>query len=330
MSKKEDFEHRVERNPSTGVITNEFVTVLGSSTLGLDRFLKEVRCSRLMLNYAHGWNAENLNFLRELQNPIEELIVIAWTPLDLSPISALTGLREITLHCHPNVVFNFELLPSLEECTLTWAKGYSSVFGLSRLKRLWVDHLDVENLDVLCELSCLESLKLLNTKARTLDGLEKLKGLKALEISHARRLKSIEALWSLSQLRVLELQAITIKNLQFIESLKNLGKLSLGKTQIGQLDSLARLPKLRWLDLSDIKGGIPSIAFVRDMQALEILLIFGTRILEDDLSVLLQVPSLRYLRLDFRKRYFPSEVDFEHAGLMSDSVVEAFRSNNVF
>jgi hypothetical protein len=75
MLKNGNFEHRQVMIFSTGPVEDEFVTVLGSSTEGLNDFLEDAGCDHLMLNYAHGWTAQSLEFLEKLKYPVRQLEV---------------------------------------------------------------------------------------------------------------------------------------------------------------------------------------------------------------------------------------------------------------
>jgi len=120
-----------------------------------------------------------------------------------------------------------------------------------------------------------------------LDVLRKLNSLKCLSLGGATRVASIEPLTSLPGLQSLELYQTYLLD---------------GLSSLGQLTSLTRLVCGGSID-SDRNVKIRSLDWVRDLSGLAELRLPGTRLIDSDLSVLLELPELLILVLPLRRSY---------------------------
>jgi internalin A len=141
---------------------------------------------------------------------------------------------------------------------------------------------------------------------RPLNNYSRLKNLAVREAPRLQSLRGINVMNSLSALNLhLARQLSDISDLA--ESGSTLNKLSFDFcSRIGRLDALRSLRRLRLLGVSDCKR-IESLAPLGQLTQLEVLHGWGsTRIVDGNLSLLLQLPRLREVRMKSRIEYRPS------------------------
>jgi hypothetical protein len=324
MFTSKNFEFRKTHQSPEG-----FVTVLGKSTEGLSDFLIANNCTTLSLNYAHGWVAKNLDFLPQLSHQLEHLQILDWdTSLDLLPVESLVNLKSISLTCHKNATLDFRKLTKLDECSLHWRKGYVSIFEVASIVDFWVYELDFEDLGMMRNFKQLKVLRLTIPKIRSLKGIEQLQNINRIELNLARRLNSLEGLNSLPKLRDLSLYATNTGGTAHIAGLKSLIKISLeGVKDIGtDYSFLSSLTQLRWLLIDNMKNGIENLSFVTALKNIEFIALLKAKVLDNDLSLLLELPLIKYVCVSFRKTYYPKKDVFIERGLDSQDAIEVIRN----
>ena len=109
------------------------VMVEGDWTDDLARFYADNRIEALYLNVSRGWAGQDYSFLADL-HWLRSLNIIAGKCSDLSAISSLSSLEELSLDCSTKKSVDFTGLTRLERCFLAWWKGASSIFNCTRLR----------------------------------------------------------------------------------------------------------------------------------------------------------------------------------------------------
>ena len=245
--------------------------------------------------------------------------------LDLSPLSGMDSLRQVTLHTDFIDVSGIPALNSLEELDLhgLFLKGTGALAHLHGLKKLaWVGEPD--GLDFLPQLTNLETLA---ARADTVDKLPSLSALDSLHtLSFNGKKLDISGLSGLRNLRRLYLSLECLQNSGVISGFGKLEKLSinlgsstgplggyfpLDSPHVNFLSGLSRLKNLKITagNLSDIKGlcGLEELEYLSlasvVLQNLEPLAALkGLEVLElrgafDDITPLAQLHQLRSLHL---------------------------------
>ncbi len=230
----------------------------------------------------------DLSFLSRVPD-LRGLVLNAGEVRDLSALEGLGSLETLTLNtpARPKLPLDFGSFPSLRVLRMYWNAGFESVFGCASLESLWV----------------------FSPPDPDLARFGTLPALRRLELSMGRRLVSTQGVGELdflglySQGALAELRDLPDLSVLAIETAKKLE----------EIDAVAACASLRRLDLADV-GEIASLKPLAGLHALEEVGAWGsTRILDPDLSVLLELPRLRRLRLRDRREYRPRVSEIEAA-----------------
>ncbi len=253
-----------------------------------ERFMRETKIQELELNYAKNWPLEEITFLRQLEFLVN-LVLIMPAKLDLSPVEALVNLRDLNIN-QVTTTTNVDLavLTKLESCYVEWQPKLASILGCTSLKDLYLQAFKHHDLQGLAALGNLEVLKIGNGPVHSLAGIQRLRNLRVLGLYYLRKLSSVRELWELTGLRELD-----IWGCKYIETMaEDIGRLTsletLSLVSCGEIKSLAlfaRLTKLRSFTFGE-----------------------GTSVLDGDMSVLLDMPALRYVEFgNYRHHSHTSE-----------------------
>ena len=243
----------------------------------------------LVLNYAHGFQEPSLDFLD--QWPIRRLSVLDRELTDLTPLAKLgRTLESLSVQVARAAQIDLGALPHLRALGAWWDAAKESIHLVDALQELTLMEYDERTLAPLATHTSLTNVKLKYAPAlETLDGAEDLASLATLSVQDARELADIAGITSLAD---------TLRDVEFEACRK-----------IDSISDLETLCNLRFLGVSDC-GEIESLQPVVEMQALESLHMWGTtRILDDDLSPLLQLRRLTDLRIRGRSSYRPPLVE---------------------
>ncbi len=230
----------------------------------------------------------DLSFLSQVPD-LRGLVLNAGEVRDLSALEALSGLETLTLNTpsRPKLPLDFGSFPSLRVLRMYFNPGFESVFGCASLQSLWV----------------------FSPPDPDLSRFGTLPALRRLELSMGRKLVSTQGVGDLdflglyTQGALAELRDLSDLSVLAIESAKKLEA----------IDAVAGCRSLRRLDIADV-GEITSLKPLAGLDALEDIGAWGsTRILDPDLSVLLELPRLRRLRLRDRREYRPRVSEIEAA-----------------
>jgi hypothetical protein len=276
---EEGSSYRIERDES-----GDTLVVTDSWTPQISQLMADGRADGLDLNYAKGFKDTDLEILRDW--PVKRLAVLARTIKDLSPVLRLAGTLEVlSVQTAPKALIDLGQFPVLTVMAAEWSQIRSTISEAPRLRDLMVRAYDEADLEPLRWNTALTRLRF---KDRP----------------RLRHLSGVEVLRSLEHL------GVYLAPLQDLDALGNedfaLRELHVESCPIRDLSPLARQHKLTLLNASDC-GDLASLSPLRELSDLSILWLFGTtRVVDDDLSPLCELPHLRELRMRSRRSYRPS------------------------
>lgn len=244
------------------------------------------RASGLMLNYALGYMEPDLSFLQPW--PITSLRVLDWQLTDLRPMEILSStLENLDTASTKGKTLELAKFPHLNTLGASWAQ----------IK------------DTIAESPALEDLYLYAYRGKDLTPMAHLLAMKRIRFKGRPSIRSLDGVESLNRLEELGIYGAPLEDLKAIRSCskESLSSLDLEScSRFGHLDVLGELTSLKFLGLGDCKD-LASIAPLQPLQVLEKLHIWGTtKILDDDLSPILDLPALEDVRIKERKSYTPS------------------------
>jgi internalin A len=229
---------------------------------------------------------DDLSFLAQLPR-LRGLVLNAGGVRDLGPVQELHGLETLTLNtpAKPRLDLDFTAFGSLRTLRMYWNPGFASVFGCATLESLFV--FGPPDADL--------------TRFGTLPRLRRL------ELSQGRRLTSTAGVGGNVRFLGLYQQGA----LSALAELPALDVLAIeGCKQLGEL---VTVPTLRSLKVANC-GDIASLAPMRGLERLEEFFAWeSTRVLDGDLSVLLELPRLRTIGMRDRREYRPRVAEIEEA-----------------
>jgi internalin A len=228
----------------------------------------------------------DLSFLSRLP-ALRGLVLNAGAVRDLSPVGELRRLETLTLNtpAKPRLELDFASFPALRTLRMYWNPGFESVFGCAAM----------------------ESLFVFGPPDADLARFGTLPRLRRLELSQGRKLASTAGVGASVRFLGLYQQGA----LSRLEDLPELEVLAIeGCKQLGEI---VTVPTLRSLKVANC-GDIASLAPLRGLDALEEFLAWeSTRVLDGDLSVLLELPRLRTVGMRDRREYHPRVAEIEEA-----------------
>jgi hypothetical protein len=232
---------------------------------------------------------DDLSFLERLPG-LRGLVLNAGEVRDLSAVQSLLRLETLTLNtpAKPRLSLDFGAFPLLERLRMYWNPGFESVFSCRRLETLWV----------------------FGPPDADLTRFGGMSGLRRLELSQGRKLSSTEGVGELQFLGLY--QQTGLEQLRFLPpGLRVLAIESCKK--LGSIDAVASLRHLQRLKVANC-GEIASLAPLAGLVELEEFFAWeSTRIVDGDLSVLLELPRLRQIGMQDRRDYRPRVPEIEAA-----------------
>jgi hypothetical protein len=243
----------------------------------------------LTLNYARGYRERSLDFLQQ-EWPVRRLAILARTIKDLTPVYSLAStLQSLSVETAPQAELDLRQLPGLIHLATGWEQVRKTIGTTHGLRRLFLMRYSEPNLRPLGHQETLEALVMKEgPQLKSLIGIDQLPALREIGLFGATRLQDIsgfgDAITAL-KLRRLELQSCP---------------------RVETLDALANVIRLEFLNVSEC-GHIQSLRPLIALHELRILYLYSsTRILDGDLTPLMQLPHLTELRMQNRRDYRPS------------------------
>src|SRR5918999_4867038 len=289
---------------------------------GLGRALKQTGATLLRLR---DWQHGNVSVLVPHSQHLTQ-VHVECEITDLSALAEFPRLEALYVRCALDTI-DFSRTRSLKTVGYSGdAPDFGNLHAAHSLKELKLTGTELRDLEPLSGLAHLETLILREAPLKSLKGIEGLRSLKRLvlgrlplesleELRHASdlteislaflRIPSLAELTRLSRLTILSVWSCRkVRDLECIGELVKLEDLELGS--IGPLpppEFLGSLKSLKSLRLESV-GKIPSLQFLRDLRQLEEFLPVDKTIVEDgDLSVLLELPSLKKVVFTERRHY---------------------------
>lgn|SRR5579863_41733 len=250
--------------------TGSRLVVNGPWRPAIGEYMRRERIYELTLNYVCGWDGGGIGFLETL--PFLTAFSIVGAIDDISPVHALHELRVLEIRTSARTAIDFSCFPDLADAVIDWTKGSDSLFGCVSLRRLYLDRyrggasapfaglVNLKSLSIvsspLQEVVALGELRNLTflglyylSKLTSLRGIDRLTGLRRLDIQACRRLTSIAEVADLRQLQWLFLTDDgRIASLKPIVGLADLEFVIFCGTTIiddGDMSPLNTLPRLR-------------------------------------------------------------------------------------
>ncbi|MBF4600565.1 hypothetical protein ITJ55_07060 [Frigoribacterium sp. VKM Ac-1396] len=260
--------------------------IVGPWTKADERKMRKRGITGLVLNYAHGYQERNLDFISGLQ--LERLIILSRTTSDHEPIYDLADtLIELNITTDPRLEVDLTRLPRLKELGADWRQVRDTIGAVDDLDSVCFGLYTEADLLPLAHLHSLSRLTLLDRpRIETVTGLSELPRLRFLEIASASHLRDItELAWNPTPL---------LESLSFAYS-----------ANVSDLESIAHTTSLTQLTLSDM-GTFVSLAPLVRLRRLERLFLHGsTNVSDGDLTPLLDLPALKLVSLANRRHYSP-------------------------
>jgi internalin A len=230
---------------------------------------------------------DDLSFLARVPG-LRGLVLNAGEVRDLAPVSALRDLETLTLNTasKPRMSLDFAAFERLRTLRMYWNAGFESVFACQTL----------------------ESLFVFGPPDADLTRFGGISSLRRLELSQGRKLVSTAGVSSdVEFLGLYQQGALT----ELRDLPRGLSVLAIeGSKQLGELVTAPSLTRLKVANCGDIA----SLAPLRGLDRLEEFFAWeSTRVLDGDLSVLLELPKLRTIGMRDRREYRPRVAEIEEA-----------------
>ena len=260
--------------------------VTGRWSSEVERLAESGEVDRLILNYARGFAEPDLEFLSSRLR-IRELEVLDRKLTDLTPIYRLSStLAHLSLDAAANADLDLGELPGLLSVSGDWEHFGATLGAVESLETVRAYAFSEIDLHALSNHVYLRHVSIKDaTRLESLDGIGNLPDLSAIGIHGARKL------WDISDVRYLG-EPLREFELEYCPGVED-------------IDDVEPLVGLRFLGFSD-SGGVASLAPLAPLQQLETFHAWGTtRVLDNDLSVLAELPRLQEIRMRDRATYRP-------------------------
>lgn len=244
------------------------------------KYLKTYNLKYISINPYIDYYADNIDFLVEVEDFLEGLTILS-QKFNYSIINNLHKLKKLGFADNKVDTIDLSNFRNLESLACEYSPRLIGIETCKNLKDLVLTGYKPKNKDLtdLPELDELTELYLFQTNIVSLNGIEKYKKLKKIQIFSATKLESISALKYLSN----GLVEIEIENCKRIKDYEVLGNLKLMK-------------RLLILDSGEIK----SLSFVKNLHNLSFLSFGSTNILDGNLSY---CEGINYVGFDNKRHY---------------------------
>jgi Leucine-rich repeat (LRR) protein len=254
---------------------------------GMTEYMSAKGIKELFLNYAWGWQGEDVSFLCDTPY-LEAFSIIHRTINDISPVNKLHKLRYLKVHTYCKTEIDFAEFPRLRSCVLEWRAKAKSLFGCTSLEEVFVNGYSGKDTSSFSNLTNLRTLSIANAPIEDLRGLGSLHRLRSLRLYNLRKLPSLRGIEGLASIEGLEVN---------------------GCTSLTSIAEIGNLSNLRYLQLCDDRS-IATIKPLQRLNKLESFFFYGnTHIVDGDLSPLLDLEHLSDTSFQERSHYSHTKAD---------------------
>lgn len=253
-----------------------------------------------------GWydDEHSLRFLTKFAPQIRSLVLEVKAIEDRSFVGTFVNLEKLSLRYSVNGI-DFSQLSRLQNCVIEEVPSPGNIGTCSTLRDLTIRSVKkLEDFTALASLKQLRKLLLDSVPLRSLRHIEQLQALRELHLVQCRRLESLAGV---EHTYVEELWLDILPRLHSIAPLTQrhtLKKLEIGSCkQIDDLECIAEIPSLETLWIMTGRE-IPSLEFLRGMENLRDFRTFGTKIVDGNLSILLELPKLEQVVIHRHMRHY--------------------------
>ena len=201
------------------------VTINGDISSEIINFLLGININKLWLN---GVSGSSFIIFQQIASKVKQLTLNA---IDISSegIETFINIEMLKLDEPLYPLIDFNLFKNLDNIKISWDSKYKTdFFSSQKLKKMFIRFLSHNDCEHISKASNLHSLSIVQSKLKTLKGIQKLKSLKNLLITDNRRLEDISSLEKLPNLETLYIcNCPKLKNVDSIKALKNIRKIEL-------------------------------------------------------------------------------------------------------
>lgn len=236
----------------------------------------------LYLNSSRGWIGSDYSFLSELKT-IEELHILSGIKaVNLAALEDMSSLIDLEMTVVSNEKIQFDRLTHLKHCFLSYWRGVDSILQCKRLKSLYLDNYKPKGIVDFSVLNSLNSLTIGNSTIENIDFVKDLSALNILEFYNCKKVSDFSALSQLPNLKKLVID---------------------GNKELHNIEFVSHLSKLQFLSVTDCPN-LASIKAVGNNKQLKAFAFAGNTVVADgDLSPLELLPELSMLMFQARKHY---------------------------
>jgi hypothetical protein len=269
-----------------------FLIISGNWTEDIESFVLKNKVDSLYLNYALGWQDNNVNFLEGLSH-LKNLKIIAHEIENLKVINQLYNLRYLSLDVSSQSQdsIDFTNFSELKECSFHWLKGSRNLSCCQALEKFFLYDYPSEDMETVFKLKNLRELHIVSgRRIDNIDGIDELGLLTHLELSYLPKLSCISPLSTLKKLTHLEINSC--KNINNIKALSKL--INLKTLLLENLDDIISLKPLKSCINLEYLGFTNS-----------------TKVLDGDFNFLKELPQLKTIVYQNRKHYSDKRQDLQ-------------------
>jgi len=255
-----------------------------------------------LYSWEHG--GPGLSFLAKFAEQIQFLELLDKSITDRSVINALVNLEALSIEGAVDDL-NFSSFVGLQTCMIEDAPSSGNVGACPALQDLTLRNVKkFEDFAPFASLHRLTKLLLDAVPLRSLHYIERLQTLRELHLAQCRRLDTLEGIEG-THIEELWLDYNSrLRSIAPLTKLSSLRKLEIGSCkQIEDLECIAENSSLETLWIMTGRE-IPSLAFLRDMKNLRDFRTFGTKIVDGNLSILLELPKLEQVVIHRHMRHY--------------------------
>lgn len=252
------------------------------------KYILEGKAKAITINCFQGYELTDIDFLNKVSNVLEGLH-LPETKFNNQILNSLHNLRYLGFADNKKDVIDLSNFPNLKSLACDYSSRLKGLEFCEKLNDLTLTSYKSKskNLSELPLFTDLQELLLFKTDITTLQGIERFRNLKKLEIFSDSKLETIAALQVLSN----SLQEIQIEQCKRINDYETLGKVQ----------------SLKKIILSE-SGELKTLAFLKELPRLEFISFWGTNVLDGNIKY---CEGINYVGFDDKKHYTHKSEQFK-------------------